>query len=103
MPTAACGISCDVCGLYVKGICQTCAPGTDPRAQEKLDTQIRNIKMHCPILECAVEKKVSYCVGDCDEFPCRKFENGFEAVGYGPYPYSATCLAMFRRRSGKSS
>ena len=98
MPVAACGISCDVCGLYVKRICSTCVAGTDERARKKLDAQMQAIKMHCPILACAVERKVGYCLKDCEEFPCAKFESG---SGVGAYPYSASFLNMFRRRLGE--
>jgi len=69
MPTAACGVSCDVCGLYAKGICSTCVAGTDQRAGKKLDIQMQTIKMQCPILTCAVERKVGCCLKDCVEFP----------------------------------
>ena len=102
MSVAACGISCDVCALYVKGICGTCAPGTDERALKKLDAQMELIKMHCPMLECAVEQKVGHCIRDCEDFPCTKFESGFESrLGPGSFPYSASFLAMFKRRLGK--
>ena len=99
MPLAACGISCDVCGLYVKGLCSSCFAGTDERVQEKLDEQMQAIDMCCPILLCAVEKKISYCLRDCQEFPCVRFHSGFESVqGTGPFPYSTSFLNMFRRR-----
>jgi hypothetical protein len=102
MPVAACGVSCDVCGLYVKGICGTCAAGTEERALQKLDEQMELINMHCPILACAVERKVGYCLKDCEEFPCTKFESGFESLmGPGSYPYSRGFLAMFKARIGK--
>jgi hypothetical protein len=102
MPLAACGISCDVCGLYVQGICSTCFAGTDERVQKKLDEQMQAINMYCPILACAVEKKVGYCPRDCPEFPCVRFQSGFEAVqGAGPFPYSTSFLNMFRRRIGR--
>jgi len=103
MPTGACGVNCDVCGLYVKGVCGTCAAGTDERAKKKLDEQMEVINMHCPILACAVERKVGYCLRDCNEFPCTKFESALESLlGPGPYPYSAKYLAMFRTRLGKN-
>jgi hypothetical protein len=58
--------------------------------------------MHCPLLECAVERKVGYCLKDCEEFPCSKFETGFESVqGPGPYPFSTSFLNMFNRRTGR--
>lgn len=102
MPVAACGISCDVCGLYVKGICGSCAAGTDERARKKLDEQFEVINMNCPILACAVERKVGYCLRDCEEFPCAKFESGLESLlGPGPYPYSTKFLAMYKARMRK--
>ena len=102
MPIAACGVCCDVCGLYVKGLCGTCAAGTGERAQKKLDAQMQAIKMYCPILACAVERRIGYCLKDCDDFPCAKFESGFEAVqGAGPFPYSSSFLNMFKKRLGK--
>ena len=99
MPLAACGISCDVCGLYVKGICSTCFAGTDERVQRKLDEQMQAINMHCPILACAFEKKVAYCIKDCADFPCENFRTGWESwMGPGPCPYSDSFLDMFPRR-----
>ena len=102
MAVAACGVSCDVCGLYVRGICGTCVAGTDERAQKKLDAQMQAIKMHCPILACAMDRNVGYCLKDCEEFPCTRFESGFESLlGAGPYPYSNSFLNMFKIRLRK--
>ena len=102
MPVAACGISCDVCGLYVMRVCGTCVAGTDERARKKLDAQMQAIKMYCPILACAVERKVGYCLKDCAEFPCARFESGFESrMGAGPFPFSTSFLTMFKTRLGR--
>lgn len=102
MPVGACGMCCDVCGLCIKEICTTCAAGTDERAKKKLDIQMEKIRMHCPVLACAVERKVGYCLKDCNEFPCDRFESGIESVyGSGPYPYSSSMLRMFKRRLGR--
>jgi len=102
MAVGACGVSCDVCGLYVKGICNPCAAGTEEAAQKKLAGQMERMGMHCPILACAVKRKVGYCSKDCDEFPCGNFESGFESVqGPGSYPYSMSYLNMFKRRRRK--
>ncbi len=98
MAVAACGICCDVCGLCVKGVCATCVAGTDEGATKKLDAQMQALKMHCPILSCAVERKVAYCLRDCRDFPCAIFESGF---GPQPFPYSAGFLAMFKARLGR--
>jgi hypothetical protein len=75
MLEAACGICCDVCGLYLQGICKTrCAAGTEERAREKLKIQMQDFKVYCDVLACAVENRVGYCLRDCNEFPCAKFE-----------------------------
>lgn len=68
----ACGIACEVCSFPEKGLCLTidrCVPGTDPKAPEKLEKFKAATGHPCPILECAIKKKVDYC-GKCDEFPC---------------------------------
>ena len=98
MPVGAYGISCDTCRPYASGICHSCFVGTDERVQCKLDAQMKEIKMYCPILACAVENKVGYCMKDCSEFPCKVYESGFEKLMRdGPYPYSGSFLTMFRR------
>lgn len=65
--TAACGIDCDVCEL--KPECRGCPPGTDPGARDRLDELQRLIGFICPVLRCAIEKNVDYCIR-CQEFPC---------------------------------
>jgi hypothetical protein len=45
----------------------------------------------CPLLACAVEKRMAYCPKDCEEFPCDLFRRG-------PYPYSKKYLNMQERR-----
>ena len=103
MPVAACGVSCDVCEFYVKGVCITCVPGTDEEGvRKKQESEIKSINMECPILKCAFNKKVAYCIGDCQEFPCENFRTGWESwLGPGPFPYSNSFLAMFPRRRAK--
>ena len=96
MPTGACGINCDVCQLNLKGICSTCGPGTSPEAQRKLAAQVRILGSPCPILACADLKKVSFCLRDCETFPCENFENG-------PYPFSGGFLNMQSRRRQQDS
>jgi len=98
MPVAACGVSCDVCGLYVKGICGTCVAGTDEKAHKKLAAQMKLLNKQCPILACAVERKAAYCLRDCEDFPCVNFESG---LWEGPFPYSTQFLTMCRKRLGK--
>ena len=36
MPTAACGINCDVCKLNLLGTCSSCGPGTSLEAEKKI-------------------------------------------------------------------
>jgi hypothetical protein len=91
MPTGACGIDCDVCQLNMKGICSTCGPGTGAEGQKKLAAQTRILGSPCPILACAELKQVTYCLRDCEAFPCVNFENG-------PYPFSDGFLRMQSRR-----
>ena len=91
MPTGACGINCDVCGLNRLEICSTCGSGISQKAQEKLMAQLDILGAPCPVLACAVEKRVAYCPKDCDEFPCDSFRSG-------PYPYSDGYLNMQERR-----
>lgn len=100
MPTAACGINCDVCRLNLLGVCSTCGSGKDANGRKKLAAQERILGQPCPILACATEKAIEYCLRDCDRFPCDAFRSG-------PYPFSQGFLNMQDRRrhekvSGKS-
>jgi hypothetical protein len=65
--TAACGIDCEMCELKVE--CGGCPPGTDPKAKDRLDELTKLIGFICPVLRCAMQKNVDYCLS-CDEFPC---------------------------------
>ena len=67
----ACGFACEVCVFPDKGICPVdrCVAGTDPQAPKKLERLKSSWKRTCPILECAIDKKVDYCIR-CDQFPC---------------------------------
>lgn len=89
MATGACGINCEVCGLYVSGACSSCGPGTGESGLRKLAAQEKLLGAPCPILACAAEKRIEHCTRDCGEFPCARF-NG--------YPYSEGYLAMQARR-----
>jgi hypothetical protein len=76
--TSACGIDCETCELKVE--CGGCPPGTDPRVKDRLEELKKSIGFICPVLRCAMEKKVEYCL-KCAEFPC--------AIHYKyNYPYS---------------
>lgn len=65
--TAACGIDCGVCEF--KPQCGGCGPGTHPGAQARLDEIKRIIGFICPVLKCAMTKRVDYCLR-CESFPC---------------------------------
>lgn len=91
MPTAACGIDCDVCQLMVSGICSTCGPGDSDAGIRKMAAQERILGASCPVLACAVMNAISYCPRDCGQFPCENFSAG-------PYPYSNGFIDMQSRR-----
>jgi hypothetical protein len=96
MATGACGISCDVCRLFVTGVCGTCGAGTSWEASAKLTIQERLFDQPCPILACARMNGIGYCNRDCDAFPCENFRRG-------PYPFSDGYLAMQERRRNISA
>ncbi len=89
--TGACGINCLTCRLATGGRCSPCGPGTGSQAARKLAVQLERLGGFCPILKCAVERKVAFCLRDCDDFPCGNFRGG-------PYPYSEGFLDMQQRR-----
>jgi len=91
MPTAACGINCDICKLNLLGTCSSCGPGTSLEAEKKLAAQSRLIGSPCPILACANLNHVQFCLRDCSQFPCENFS-------HGPYPFSEGYLTMQKRR-----
>ena len=91
MPTGACGVNCDVCGLRISGVCSTCGAGGSRAAEEKIAAQVRIFGIPCLILECARGKGVEYCPRDCEDFPCELFR-------VGPYPFSEGFLNMQERR-----
>jgi len=68
MAISACGMACDICKLQ-EACGGGCLPGTHKDAPVRQE-QIKNKLGHtCPILACAMEKKVDYCLR-CDDFPC---------------------------------
>jgi len=91
MPTAACGINCDVCKLNLLGTCSSCGPGTSRQAEKKLEAQQRLLGAACSILACANMNRIQYCMRDCNQFPCDNFSTG-------PYPFSQGYLNMQKRR-----
>ena len=91
MPTAACGINCDVCRLNLLDLCSSCGSGKSLEGESKVEVQKRLLGQPCPILACAIMNKIGYCLRDCEYFPCDNFRNG-------PYPYSEGYLNMQDRR-----
>ncbi|MFP3928201.1 MAG: DUF3786 domain-containing protein [Desulfobacteraceae bacterium] len=91
MPTGACGINCEACGLFALRVCSSCGPGRSEEAKKKLGAQERLFGGTCPVLACAVARGVDYCSRDCKDFPCENFLAG-------PYPYSQGYLRMQERR-----
>lgn len=89
MATGACGINCDVCRLSLTGVCSTCGPGNSREGRRKAAAQVRILGAPCPILECASNRGIAYCLSDCGEFPCASFH---------AYPYSEGFLKMQERR-----
>jgi hypothetical protein len=89
--TGACGINCLTCGLATSGRCSPCGPGNGPQAQKKLVAQLEIIGGYCPILKCAQDRRLAFCMRDCPDFPCDNFEAG-------PYPYGNGFLQMQKRR-----
>ena len=96
MPTGACGINCNACGLNARGICSTCGSGQSTEGRRKMEAQIRLLGRPCPFLACAIENGIGYCSCDCALFPCDSFKAG-------PYPYSQSYLAMQERRRGEGN
>ena len=88
MRIGACGIACEVCSYFVKGACEGCVAGNDEGAAKKLDIQKSKLGFTCPVLECAFNSKVGYCLKDCDKFPCEVLYRGF--------PYSKGFLDIFK-------
>ncbi len=83
----ACGIACETCMLKEK--CGGCVSGTDPDAPRVLERMKRGIGNPCPVLKCAIEKGVEYCL-KCPEFPCK--------VHYkNEIPYSKKALDLFKK------
>jgi len=91
MPTAACGINCDVCKLNLLVTCSSCGPGKSLQAKKKLAAQQRLLGGTCSILACANMNRIDYCMRDCNQFPCENFSTGL-------YPYSQGFLNMQKRR-----
>lgn len=96
---AACGISCDACGLVEKGLCTYCGPGDSETAKAKLEHQRNKFGgLACPVLVCAVMNRIPFCMRDCPEFPCEHYESPL--TGH-PYPFASSYLDQHRQRRPK--
>ncbi|MEW6442781.1 MAG: DUF3786 domain-containing protein [bacterium] len=95
MSAGACGIDCGVCRLKVRGLCSPCGAATGEAAREKLEAQQRIFQGSCPVLRCARDHGIPYCLRDCTHFPCESFRRG-------PYPFSEGFLQMQQRRRSES-
>ena len=84
---AACGIACEVCG--VKDKCGGCVSGIDPAAPQRLEQIKEMMGVYCPVLKCAIENKVVYCLS-CEKFPC-------EVHYKWEIPYSRKLLDLFKK------
>ena len=87
--TGACGINCLTCGLATSGRCSPCGAGAGRQAAKKLGAQLELIGGFCPVLKCASDRGVAFCLRDCELFPCDNFKN---------YPFSEGFLGMQKRR-----
>ncbi|MBW1955656.1 MAG: DUF3786 domain-containing protein [Deltaproteobacteria bacterium] len=96
MVTAACGIDCRVCRLFMLGVCSPCGAGTSREAEEKIAAQKQLLGAPCPVLACARMNHTAYCLRDCLSFPCDNFASG-------PYPFSKGFLSMQQRRRDAAS
>ena len=85
MMIGACGIACELCALRTKGKCEMggCIAGTDEKAPDKLENLKAAGTRTCGVLECAIQKKVGYCLR-CKEFPCE--------IHYRQSPYCVELL-----------
>lgn len=80
----ACGLACTTCPLMKAGKCKGCGSGKEAAADEMLQ------KKPCPVLQCAMMKKIDYCGTGCKGFTkCPKL------VGK---PYDKNFLAMIAKK-----
>lgn len=65
----ACGICCNVCGLYVTKSCFGCVRDEHDPHQQVAD-------FACPILNCSKSKNIDFCTRDCLDYPCGLYRHG---------------------------
>jgi hypothetical protein len=79
-------MACEVCKF--KEMCGGCVPGTDAKAPARLE-RLKGMGFSCSVLECAMNRKVDYCLR-CEDFPCDvHYQAGL--------PYSKKLLDTFKR------
>ena len=86
---ATCGLACEVC-KFKERCGGGCVPGTDPRAPKRVEQLDKLFAFDCPVLRCAIENKVEYCL-NCENFPCD--------VHYQESPYSKKWLDSLKELS----
>ena len=72
MKIGVCGIACEVCGLYIRNLCDDCGPGTAEHNKGRIE-RLGELGLLCPVLECEVSKGKEHCSKDCNDFPCDKY------------------------------
>ncbi len=92
MKVGACGVCCEVCLMFTKGVCKGCCAGIDEIAPKRLE-KLEKMGLLCPALKCAVDTKIGFCPKDCDKFPCETYEKG-------EFPYSQRFLAVQKAMKG---
>ncbi len=82
-----CGVVCEYCPAYRKGLC----PGCDQHADE------------CEYIKCALDRNVENCLL-CDEFPCKLHEEGFDwtTEEYGKLKWKVYSDVFLRIMKGTS-
>lgn len=89
--TGVCGINCLTCKLSNLGLCTPCGGGKTAQATKKLGAQLKSFGGYCPILKCAVDRGIGFCMRDCEKFPCTHFKER-------NYPFGQGFLEMQERR-----
>ena len=91
---AACGLACEVCG-FTEACGGRCFEGTNPKSPGRFEQLRKDFGFSCAVLECAIRKKVDYCL-KCDEFPC-------EVHYHVLFPYSRNILDFYKNNKDKQT